>query len=51
MHLATLTGYQQNVALPAGNVAKELYQMAKAGGHGDDDFSAIFGFMQKLSGQ
>ena len=51
MHLATLTGYQHKVPMPAGNVVKELYQMAQAGGHGDKDFSAIFGFLQELAGQ
>lgn len=42
MHLADLTGYETNVALPLANTAKEMYRLAMRAGHGAEDFSAIY---------
>ncbi len=45
MHLACLTAYEQEVALPAGNAAKEIYALAELGGQGNQDFSAVLEFL------
>jgi 3-hydroxyisobutyrate dehydrogenase/glyoxylate/succinic semialdehyde reductase len=42
LHLAALTAYEEEVPLPLGNSAKELYALAKHQGLGDEDFSAIY---------
>ena len=47
MHLATKTGYETGVALPVANAAKELYGLAASSGLGEQDFSAIFSFLEK----
>jgi 3-hydroxyisobutyrate dehydrogenase/glyoxylate/succinic semialdehyde reductase len=46
LHLAALTAYEQGVAMPAVNLAKEIYQLAIRAGHGEEDFSAIYEFMR-----
>lgn len=45
LHLAALTAYEQGVPLPAGNVAKEIYAMAMKSGLSDQDFAALYRFM------
>ncbi len=45
LHLATLTAYEQGVPLPAGNVAKEIYAMAAKSGLSEQDFAALYRFM------
>jgi len=45
LHLAALTAYEQGVALPLGNAAKELYAHAVRHGLGEADFSAIYAFL------
>jgi 3-hydroxyisobutyrate dehydrogenase-like beta-hydroxyacid dehydrogenase len=45
LHLAALTAYEQGVAIPSGNLAKEIYRMAALSGLGEADFSAIFEFI------
>lgn len=43
--LASQTGYENNVALPSTNAAKEIYALANKYGLGDLDFSAIYKFL------
>ncbi|MGH8094129.1 MAG: NAD(P)-dependent oxidoreductase [Chthoniobacterales bacterium] len=45
MHLAAVSAYETNVAMPLTNVAKEIYRLAMRGGHGPEDFSAIYKFL------
>jgi 3-hydroxyisobutyrate dehydrogenase/glyoxylate/succinic semialdehyde reductase len=47
-HLATLTGYENEVALPMTNQAKELYALANKHGFGEKDFSAIYEFLNNI---
>jgi 3-hydroxyisobutyrate dehydrogenase-like beta-hydroxyacid dehydrogenase len=42
LHLATLTAYENDVALPLANCAKEIFAKAKRAGMGELDFSAIY---------
>jgi len=42
LELASESGYESNAPLPAGNVIKELFAMAKQQGMGEEDFSAIY---------
>ena len=46
LHLASITAYEQNVALPALQTTKELYAQAKEQGFGPEDMSAIYQFLQ-----
>jgi 3-hydroxyisobutyrate dehydrogenase/glyoxylate/succinic semialdehyde reductase len=41
LHLLTLSAYENQVAMPAANLAKELYMKAVEQGFGRNDFSAI----------
>lgn len=45
LHMAAQAAYEVGVALPCGNVAKEVYQLANRKGLGDEDFSAIYEFL------
>ncbi len=47
LHLAAVTAYEQEVALPMAAIAKEVYQMAIGSGLGDQDYSAIYEFLNK----
>ncbi|PRY16314.1 3-hydroxyisobutyrate dehydrogenase/glyoxylate/succinic semialdehyde reductase [Pontibacter ummariensis] len=42
LHLASITAYEQNVALPSLQTTKELYALAKQQGLGEEDMSAIY---------
>ena len=44
MHLASVSAYESGVAIPVTNVTKEIYRLAMRGGHGTEDFSAIYEF-------
>jgi 3-hydroxyisobutyrate dehydrogenase/glyoxylate/succinic semialdehyde reductase len=44
LHLASVSAYETDVALPVTNVTKEVYRLAMRGGHGTEDFSAIYKF-------
>src|SRR5437879_988272 len=44
MHLASVSAYESEVALPVTNVTKEIYRLAMRGGHETKDFSAIYEF-------
>jgi len=46
--LAALTGYENNVALPLTNQAKELYALANKFGYGEKDFSSIYNFLSGM---
>ncbi|MCF8303548.1 MAG: NAD(P)-dependent oxidoreductase [Bacteroidales bacterium] len=47
LQLVAQSAYETETALPSGNVAKELYQLAKSKGLADEDFSAIFKLLGK----
>jgi len=47
LQLAATTAYEQDVALPLGNAAKEVYALAKRYGLGEQDFSAIYRFLNE----
>lgn len=49
LQLATEAGYQTGVAMPIANVAKEIYGLAKRKGLGEQDFSAIFDYLNSTS--
>jgi 3-hydroxyisobutyrate dehydrogenase-like beta-hydroxyacid dehydrogenase len=46
LHLAALSAYEQKVALPMTNAAKETYQLANRMGWGEQDISAIYAFLR-----
>lgn len=54
MQLASVSAYENGVALPVTNVTKEIYRLAMRGGHETNDFSAIYEFAmgdnRKVSG-
>lgn len=45
LHLAALSGYENGAALPLTNANKEIYQLAMQAGLGDDDFAAIYRYL------
>ena len=45
LHLVALTAYENGVALPATNAAKEFFLQAKQSGLGEKDFAAIFEYL------
>jgi 3-hydroxyisobutyrate dehydrogenase-like beta-hydroxyacid dehydrogenase len=45
LHLAALTAYEQGVPLPAANIAKEIYAAAARAGLADQDFAALYRFL------
>jgi 3-hydroxyisobutyrate dehydrogenase/glyoxylate/succinic semialdehyde reductase len=45
LHLASETAFEQSVGLPAVNVIKEIYALAKNAGYADKDFSAIYKYL------
>jgi len=45
LHLAAVSAYESGVAMPLTNVAKEIYRLAIREGHGDEDISAIYGYL------
>ena len=47
LQMAATTAYEQNIPLPLGNAAKEIYAMARQRGLGEEDFSAIFRFLSE----
>jgi len=47
LHLAAITGHEQGVALPLANVAKEVYKLAIRQGLGDQDYAAIYEFLNQ----
>ena len=49
LHLAAVTAYEQGVALPMANVAKEIYRLAISSGLGDLDYSSIYEFLNRTA--
>ncbi len=49
LHLAALTAWEQEVALPGTNAVKEVFGLAKQAGYGEKDFTAIFSFLKNLN--
>ena len=49
LEMVAQTAYEQGVAMPIGNAAKEIYQLAVRRGLGDLDFSAIYAFLKERS--
>jgi 3-hydroxyisobutyrate dehydrogenase/glyoxylate/succinic semialdehyde reductase len=49
LHLASLSAYEVGVAMPVVNVTKELYRLAMREGYADQDFSAIYEFLNHPS--
>jgi 3-hydroxyisobutyrate dehydrogenase/glyoxylate/succinic semialdehyde reductase len=45
LHLASVSAYERGAAMPLTNVAKEVYRLAIREGHGDEDISAIYGYL------
>jgi 3-hydroxyisobutyrate dehydrogenase-like beta-hydroxyacid dehydrogenase len=45
LHLVALTAYENGVALPTTNAAKEVFLQAKKSGLGEKDFAAIFDYL------
>lgn len=45
LYLASVTAYEQGVALPSLHATKELYGQAKAAGLGEQDLSAVYAFL------
>ena len=42
LQLIAETAYENDIALPAGNMVKEIYALAKKSGLGEQDFSSVF---------
>jgi 3-hydroxyisobutyrate dehydrogenase-like beta-hydroxyacid dehydrogenase len=49
LHLASVSGYESDVAMPLTNAAKELYRLAMREGYATEDFSAIYDFLTTIS--
>jgi 3-hydroxyisobutyrate dehydrogenase/glyoxylate/succinic semialdehyde reductase len=47
LHLAAVSAYESGVAMPLTNLAKEIYRLAMREGHGDEDISAIYGYLAR----
>jgi len=47
LHLVSVSAYETGVAMPLTNLAKEVYRLAIRGGHGAQDFSAIYNYLAK----
>jgi 3-hydroxyisobutyrate dehydrogenase/glyoxylate/succinic semialdehyde reductase len=45
LHLAAVSAYETGTAMPLTNAAKEIYRLAIRDGHGDEDISAIYGYL------
>jgi len=45
LHLASVSAYETDVALPVTNVTKEVYRLAMREGHATEDFSAIYDYL------
>ncbi|MEM9539209.1 MAG: NAD(P)-dependent oxidoreductase [Cyanobacteria bacterium P01_E01_bin.42] len=50
LQMVSLAAYESNVAMPLGNAAKEIYRLCLQRGLGEQDFSAIYGFLKEGSG-
>jgi len=48
LHLASVSAYESDVAIPLTNSAKELYRLAMREGHATEDFSAIYDYLTTI---
>ncbi len=48
LQLAADTAYEAGVALPAGNIVKEIFALAMRDGLGEMDFSAVYKFLSRV---
>ncbi len=46
LHLASISAYEQVLALPALNISKEIFALAKQYGLAEQDFSAVFEYLK-----
>ncbi|GAB3540126.1 NAD(P)-dependent oxidoreductase [Pontibacter brevis] len=51
LHLASITAYEQNIALPSLQTTKELYALAKQQGFGEEDLSAVYRVLRPDDGK
>ena len=49
LHLAALTAYEGDVAMPVVNVTKEIYRLAMQEGYADQDYGAIYAFVSRTA--
>ena len=49
LHLASVSAYESDVAMPLTNAAKELYRLAMREGYATEDFSAVYDFLTTIS--
>src|SRR5437588_11773427 len=49
MHLASVSAFESDVAMPQTNVTKEIYRLAMREGHDTEDFSAIYEYLSNDS--
>jgi 3-hydroxyisobutyrate dehydrogenase/glyoxylate/succinic semialdehyde reductase len=49
LHLATLSAYEQGVAMPGAALAEQIYALAARQGWADRDFSAIYAFVNEVN--
>jgi 3-hydroxyisobutyrate dehydrogenase/glyoxylate/succinic semialdehyde reductase len=47
LHLASISGYEAGVPMPVANVAKEIYRLAMREGYADQDFAALYAFLNE----
>ena len=45
LHLASVSAYETDVAMPVTNATKEVYRLAMREGHATEDFSAIYDYL------
>lgn len=48
LQLASISAYENGVALPAANMVKEIFALAKQAGLGEKDFTAIYPFLSNI---
>jgi 3-hydroxyisobutyrate dehydrogenase/glyoxylate/succinic semialdehyde reductase len=51
LHLATITAWEQGVAMPGVHAVKEVFGLAKQAGYGEKDFTAILSFLKNLNSE
>ena len=47
LHLASISAYEGDVAMPVVNATKELYRRAMQEGYADQDYGAIYAFSSR----
>ncbi len=49
LQFASLTAWEQGIALPGTNAIKEVFALAKQAGLGEKDFTAVYSFLKNLN--